>query len=316
MRISLLLFSCWVIAVQGASAQSLSEPEREAHLLSLKKMRETVDSTLDAKYRVALTAYRQAAATDTAAMELYLNCIEKVNFKDQSRKSSDFREWRRKEADTLSDSGLRLALRHQLRWLILTLQATSENADRQQLATSAQEVVDAIFSDLQRLRNQKETLSQPVTASVFARAYEISSVKVEDWPLSPIPLDQVYDQLLLPPYRTPSGVTNLRSGWIKRIQQEIKMQEHGSGISRNGSASSAQSPQSIKFMAQTVPNLQWQMELDLFSHGDESGAASRMLAHLEKNISHPNVRNWTDQFMNLLSPSVVPADPAPPAAPE
>ena len=42
---------------------------------------------------------------------------------------------------------MRLALRHQLRWLILTLQAASEKPDRAKLAADAQEIVDAIFRD-------------------------------------------------------------------------------------------------------------------------------------------------------------------------
>lgn len=313
MRIALLL-SCCLISLQGISAQTLSDTDREALLESLEKLREAVDSKVDAKYRVALAAFRKAAASETAAMELYLNCIEKVDFQDQSRKASDFRDWKRKEADRLSDSSLRLALCHQLRWLILTLQAASENANRHQLTGDAQAAVDAIFSDLQKLSNQRDTLSQAVTGTIFARAYEINDVKVKDWPLSPIQLAQVYDGLLLPPHRTPSGVNNLRSGWIKRIQQEIKMQEYWSGTARDARPSSVQSPQYIKFMQETVPNLQWEMEMDLFTHGDEAGAASRMFAHLEKNISHTRVRNWTDQFMALLSRSSAPANTTPSAA--
>jgi hypothetical protein len=315
MRIALCLFSC-LFALPGASAQALSETDREALLESLEKLRESVDSRVDAKYRLALAAYRKAAASDDAAMELYLNCIEKVNFQDRSRKAADFRDWKRKESDRLSEPGFRLALRHQLRWLMLTLQAASEKSERTQLAADAQGIVDAIFRDAEKLGNQRETLGQAVTASIFARAYEISSVKVENWPLSPIQLDQVYNDVLLPPHRTASRVSSLRSGWIKRIQQETKIQEYWAGTGRDARSASTPSPQYVKFIQEALPSLQWQMELDLFRHGDESGAASRMFAHLEKNISHASVRNWTDQFRTLLSSRPAAVTTAPSAADE
>jgi hypothetical protein len=243
--------------------------------------------------------------------------MEKVNFEDQQKKSADFREWKRNEAEKLSDSGLRLALRHQLRWLVLTLQAASEKADHAKLAVEAQGIVDSIFSESEKLKNQEAILSQAVTSSVFARAYDINSAKVEKWPLSPIQLDQLYDQVLLPPYRKSSRLAELRATWIKRIQQEGTKIEHWSGNDRNpkeerrvATASGMQSPAYEKFLTETQPSLQWEMETDLFRNGDESGAALRMLAHLEKNLSHPAAREWGRAFENLLKPAAL-EQPAP-----
>jgi hypothetical protein len=71
-----------------------------------------------------------------------------------------------------------------------------------------------------------------------------------------------------------------------------------------------QSPAYEKFLAETQPSLQWEMETDLFRHGDESGAAVRMLAHLEKNLSHPAAREWGKQFEALLKPAA-PEQPEP-----
>ena len=55
-------------------------------------------------------------------------------------------------------------------------------------------------------------------------------------------------------------------------------------------------------MTETLPELQWQMEMDLFRNGDEGGAAMRMLAHIEKHLNHKSAREWGEQFKNLLSP--------------
>jgi hypothetical protein len=323
MKVPVLLF-CSALAVHSVRADLLSDADRETLLENLDKLKESAESTMDARFRLAIGAFRTAMASDEAAMELYLKCLEKVNFEDQQKSSGDFREWKRKEDAELSDPALRLALRHQLRWLVLTLQAASENADRSKLAGDAQGIVDAIFSDPEKLRGQEKTLAQPVTSSVFARAYDINSVKVEKWPLSPVQLEQVYEDILLPPHRAPGRTNELRAVWLKRIQQEGAKIEHmaadkqrnGKGDreeKRIGMASAMRPPEFDKFLADTVPKLQWEMETDLFRSGDQSGAAVRMLAHLEKYISHPSAREWGEQLRGLLK---TPAAPATAAAPE
>ena len=69
-----------------------------------------------------------------------------------------------------------------------------------------------------------------------------------------------------------------------------------------------------KFMIETVPKLQWDMEVDLYKAGDERGAAMRMLAHIEKYINHPTAKEWGEQFQTLLSPKT-PATPRTAATP-
>lgn len=314
MRLPILLV-CSALTLHPARAENLSDADRESLLEQLDKLRDNADSKLDARFRLAMAAYRNALASDDAAIDLYLNCMEKVNFEEQQKKAADFREWKRKEAEKLSDPGLRVALRYQLRWLILTLQATSEKADRKKLAAEAQEIVDGIFRDLEKLKNQEEILNKPVTSTIFATAYDISGVKVEKWPLSPVQLEQVYEDVLLPPFRISNRVNELRDAWIKRIQQEGVKSDQWTGGERShkriGMASAMQSPAHEKFLSETQPKLQWDMELDLFRHGDQSNAAIRMLTHLEKHINHSSARLWSDQFKSLLSPAVTtPSAPA------
>lgn len=317
-----VLIVCAALALQSARAEILSDADREALLDNLEKLKESVESRRDAKFRLAIAAYRNAIASDDAAIELYLNCMEKVNFEDQQKKPADFRDWKRKEAEKLADPSLRLALRHQLRWLILTLQASVEDADRAKLAVDARDIVDTIFRDPEKLGNQEKILSQPVTSTVFARAYEINGVMVEKWPLSPIQLDQIYTEVLLPPFQKIGRTDDLRAAWLKRIQQEgakvefwnEKPKEGKHEEKRVGMASAMKPPEYERFLQDTVPKLQWEMEVDLFRNGDEAGAALRMLAHLEKFVTHPSIRDWAQEFRTLLSPAVLDAVPAPEAS--
>ena len=311
MRVPILLLSSALVFHVG-HAETLSDADRETLLGNLEKIREASDSKIDARFRIALAAYRTAIGDDDAAIDLYLNCMEKVNFEELHKKAADFREWKGKEREKLSDPGLRLALRHQLRWLMLTLEAASEKANRVKLTGEAQEAVDSIFRDSDKLKNQQEILSQAVTSTVFARAYDINHVKVEGWALSPIDIDAIYEEILLPPYRRPSALATLRAGWIRRIQQEtVKMElwskrrnarEENPENKRSAMASDMQSPEYLKFLEEDLPKLQWKMEVDLYRNGDEAGASVRMLALLEKHIGHPSAREWGDEFKKLLTP--------------
>jgi len=317
MRIA-AIFICTALGITGARAESLSNVDREILLENLEKLRESADAKVDARFRVALAAYREAMTSNEAAMDLYLKCIEKLDFDDQQKKYADFREWKRKEAELLSDAGFRLALRYQLRWLILTLRASSEKAVLNDLAAEAQEIVDSVFLDADKFGANGQALEQPVTSSIFARAYEIGKIDKEDWPLSPVRLDQMYEQLIFPPLRTPNRVESLRAAWIKRIHQEgIKVEKwSGNGKGRkNGQTNGDKAPDYERFAAETIPELQWQMEVDLFRHGDEGGAAKRMFAHIERHLNHRSSREWGDQLKTLLKPKAAPAPTVPPETP-
>ncbi len=315
MRIPIHLICAAFILKGVVHADHLSDADREAVLANLEKLRDSAESKMDSKYRVALAAYRTAVASDEAAIELFLNCTDRVKFEEMQKKSQEFREWKRKESEKLQSPGLREALRQQLRWLILTIQAAAPKPDRVKLAAAAQEIVDSIFRDAQRLNGQEGLLAQPVTATVFAKAYDISNPKTDNWPLSPIQLDAIYSEILMPPCQKPTRVAELRALWIKRIQQEGAKVEFWVGNRREEKKGAiAANPESVeyqKFLEITQPKLQWDMEMDLFRNGDESGAAVRMLAHLEKHLTHPAAREWGEQFKDLLKPAAPPTPPKP-----
>jgi len=201
-----------------------------------------------------------------------------------------------------------MALRIQLRWLILSLRAASEKSDRDQLVSGAREVVDAIVGDVEKLRNQRQLLNQSAVGSLFARAYEIGEVKADNWVFSPGHIGEVYEKILLPPLRSSRQADSLRAAWLRRIAQEIRMQEFlpsaqedGNGKRRIGMADDVRGTELDQFIAETVPELQWTMEMDLFRHGDERNAAVRMLAHLEKNLGHKSARKWATELTGILS---------------
>ena len=334
MRILAILMVA-ALTASAARSQTLSSADREALLEKLEKLHDTATSKVDDRFRTAMTAYLAAMASDDATLGLYIKCIEKVNFLDQQKKPSEFLEWKHKEdvKAQLADPAFRLALHYQLRWLVLTLQASSEKANPKTLAAEAQELVDALFRDADKLNGQEKLLQAAVTSTEFAKAYEIGDLKKDKWPLSPINLEEIYGSVVFPPLRSPTRLAALRAAWIKRIQQEgIKVEAwtaataskppvkgpKGKPDHHSSVASDAKILEYEKFLADRQPDLQWQMEVDLFRNGDESASALRMLAHLEKHITHKSARKWGEEFKNLLKPATPAAaaaatPPAPPA---
>lgn len=287
-------------SLQPLAAEELSNSDREALLERLENIRKEANSKVDARFRTAISAFKNAMGSPNSALDLYLKCEEMVNFDEMQKKNADFREWKKKNDAKLSDQGFRIALQHQLRWMVLTLEAASKDADRDKLAVEAGKMIDAMVSQAEELSRNRNVLEQSVTSSVFARAYNINGVKVDDWPLAPGKIKQVYEQVLLPPVRRADRLAALRTTWSKRMQHEGALIELWGGKADGKAKSGIPSPAYEKFVTESLPQLQWDAEIDLFKAGDERDGALRMLEHIKKNISHDSANTWTQAFVSLL----------------
>lgn len=320
-------------------ADTLTEADREALLERLQKIQDAADAKVDERFRIAVAAFRSAMQSDDAAVDLYVKCIEKVQFEDQNKKGQEFRDWKRDQAEHLQSVGFRRALRHQLRWLVLTLQVASSKQEASKFSSEARQIVDDIFSDIKSMEGQRSVLGQGVMSTVFARTYDLTAVKVADWPMSPVDLERLYDRVILPPYRFPEKADTLRSAWLKRIQQEGSMVEYLGGGGGNGNGNgrgngngggrggekeaprigtkeALRPPEYQKFLEDTYPDLLWQMEEDAYKAGDQRGAALKMFQHLEKYVTHQKAPEWSKRFRALLEPPEKEAPAASPAKPE
>ena len=292
----------------------LTQADREALIERLTKIQEGADKRKEERFSAAIAAFRNAAASDDAALEFYLKCVEKEQFEDKNKKGQDFRDWKRKQEGELKDPGFRRALNHQLRWLILTLQVASSKEPVTKFAPEAMRAVGDIFAEIAMLANQHDLLKQPVLSSVFAKVYEVNGVKAAEWPQSPVELESIYGTVILPLLRKPDKIEDLRAAWTRRIQQETLVVEHWMpGGDDKPSRDGTRSVQQEKFATETYPEFLWREEEDVFKAGDQRGAALKMFQHIEKYPTHPKFVDWTKKFMELLGPVPAPAPvkPAP-----
>lgn len=289
-------------------AEELTQADRETLREKLEDLQNSADAKVAARFSIAVSAFREAASSNEAAFDLYMKCVEKLEFEDQFKRGQDFREWKRKESDRLKSQAFHNALRHQLRWLILTLQVASNKNPDVSFENQARKLVNGVFSDIENLEGQDRVLQEAVNGTVFARAYDLKDIQSDDWPMSPIDLEAIYDKVLLPPFRNKDKTDDLRSGWMTRINQEIAAQQEwvtkkegqDEESRRIGTKEALLSPELKKFAAQKYPELLWKMELDIFKAGDERGAALNLFELLEKYPDHPNRNQWTEEFLGLL----------------
>jgi hypothetical protein len=301
-------------------ADPLSQADREALIEKLDNLRDTAKEKAMGRIGIALSAYRAAMGSDEAAMEFYLKCVEKVDFADQNRSSQDFREWERRQKDRLKQEGLGRCLRHQLNWLVLTLEAAEAQGNYKDLAPKASTALDNIFNSPEQFGGNVNPLREPVTNTVFARAYNIGGAKVENWPLSPLEISAVFNQVIFPPLRVTGKMDLLREQWTRRIRYEgllrTEMTGNGNGNGGGGGGEGRGRGEGRgegrggdgghgdedKFTTEILPDLKWQMEEDMYKAGDQQRAAVNMLAHIESHLTHPKARDWAERFRTLIEP--------------
>ena len=301
-----LLISSWALWLPicaDEDPKALSEPDRIAVEAQLEKIEQLSEERVGGLYRRAITDYRSAIQSDSATMELYLKCIEKVQYTDQQKKASEFREWKRNNKERLGASSFKMALRHQLSWLLLSIEAADSEDDLSKLGPRAITHLNQIFQNAETLKPHRRELSKNVLSSVFAQAYSLN-IKVKDWPSSALEIGRIYDKVVMPPLRNLQNIADLRRAWDKRISHEAQVFEkwHEDDNHRIGTKDSLRSPEFEKFLAEKRPELLWEMELDCFDAGDEQGAAVKMLKHLETHITHKQAPKWIKDLKKLITP--------------
>ena len=277
----------------GAVAEPLSTGDVQLLLDRLVALRDGEHERSDIRLVTARNAFMAAVQTDAAAHDLYLKCIEKVRFEDEKRSSQEYRDWKRRHKDRRDTQGFRRALRHQLAWLVLTLEVAMKPKERAGAGIKAVERLDAVFRDAALLRGEQEILTQSVLESVYASAYRVGGLKVEDWPTGPLQIDTIYENLIFPPLRDSGKVDTLRAAWLRRIAHESAILKHWSRPAADRDDVSAAME---RFITERRPELVWMMELDLFAAGDQKGSALRMLKHIERYLGHKNEARWIGEF--------------------
>ncbi len=293
----------------GLSAQSsqLTEGDRQALKEALAVLQQNIEERAQKQAGSAYKAFKEAAESESKALELYLKCSEKVHFLDEKRDGQSFREWKRKFDEHMGSSKpFQRLLQHQLNWLVLNLDAGRATEETHSLiAKRAMDSIDRIISegDLWQERVKKmdgkqvtllNLLKESVFDSVYVKAYEVK--RTENWPGSPIVFNELYDSVVLKQYESPEHIDNFREAWLKRIEQEGLFAE-ATGRKPSGGGKTAALE---KFISLRRPQLLWELEARVYKMGQQREAASNMIGHFDKYEGHPNEAMWHEELKSLL----------------
>ena len=211
----LIILTCGVLCATTFADGPLSEPEKEALLDKLKTLRETAETNVTTRFSGASSAFKKGMASNKAALDFYLKCIEKVNFEERNRSGQDFREWKRRNEQHHNEA-FAMALRHQLNWFSLTLRAAANPGEVGKLSPDAAKMIESLLITAEEVDSMaaRDELRKPVTNTIFAQAYGLGALKIEGWPMTPLPIAEVYEKVILPPLRGPKTIVALREAWV------------------------------------------------------------------------------------------------------
>ncbi|MEZ5323693.1 MAG: hypothetical protein R3F19_01295 [Verrucomicrobiales bacterium] len=213
-----------LVGIESAPAQELTEPEKKVILAEIEKIEKTLDDGRSKNNIRALGKLREAVGSPNAALNFYLECVKSESWDDKGKRESEWKEWRDSQ-DDFKDSGYAKARQFQIRYLILTIQAAmleeNEIDARGKMITELAGFLSAMVNDYRDVVNHASVLREAVLSGVIAADTKIDVTldKPKTWAQSPLSVDGIYDNVILPFYREQRNAASLRKAWESRISQ-------------------------------------------------------------------------------------------------
>lgn len=286
------------------NGRRLSDAQVAGLLEQLATLREQLETGKGGNNAKALELFRQAAASDKAALDLYLACVKADQFDKEERRESEFRDWKNGN-DSFHESKEHLAvLRLQLHYLV----ATIEVARAEKLADAipaVEDYLDFLFAvekatlypkdlDGRNVGRLRQVADQPILSTAFARRYklDLTLTPPEGWPEGPGNVAQLFDGILMPYYREAGMSAALMGAWDRRIAQAKAL------------AALHQEEEDLRaynrFVEEHLPRLLWGQARDRFLHQDQFGGAQDLLAVIKENLAHPDAGAWLSEFQAIV----------------
>lgn len=291
----------------------LTPNEASAFLQKLISVRDGFSGSKEQVLQSALTRISTAAQSESAAAEFYLAAWKVVNIDRkpvaEGEKPRDD-DWQKNLTTRMKETGSPRALRVQLAWLALTIEASQDPEKvrdfllrARKLSLEAVKLAQEIAAEEEESPNKKKgggkaqpngvraLLAQSVMESIFAEAYNLQNfVKpAPNWALAPLNLKEVYEGMVLPHYRNREP-SSLGESWDEFIASEA-------GLQKAGKSESA----FLEWSIIQGRHLQWKKQLDLLKNGAGGKTAGDELIRLAtENPSHPKLGEWMKDLDEVM----------------
>ena len=290
-KLTIFLFLCSPVLCCAQDAKELlTEAKIEELLKQLETLNDDAVTRKQGKHAVALAAFRNAAASNAAAYEFFVECTKLVNFDQKEKRFSDYRDWKSRTKELKSVAHC-TALRFQLNWLILTI-AADNTKDIGELMPKIYSAMTSVVMERESLGRYRGTVSYPVTESIFAQAYGLDQGlrEVKGWEPNPMDINGIFEKTVMPYYRATEDKEPLMGAWDLRIKllSEFALDK---GLEQA----------KLDFTTEALPKLRWQKMRDLFNLGDHATASAAMVEIIKVNLTHKDSPKWIDELKGLLA---------------
>lgn len=311
---------------------SLTPGQLDHILKELEKVETQIGQGRDSILGTALAKFKTAAASEAAALALYLDCYKLENFERKDLKQTDFMEWRDRNEARFKDDNFTRALLFQLEYLVMTIQAQGiEDTKKMGPVVAAlqafiakeivavQETMKHTASGAVEVKDNKGgqgrgarggggdmggssplagMLRQSVKSTEFSRAYKLDDhFKSKSWEYSPLNIGGIYSNFILP-YYLAEKPAELAAQWDARINAEMNLRKSGMSETEFGI-----------LQAEQLPRLQWEKSNHLLSNNVNAiNALADMLKIIQANPNHPDAAGWLTEFKGVIK-SILPPPP-------
>ncbi|CAN5752769.1 hypothetical protein BH11VER1_BH11VER1_34410 [soil metagenome] len=323
----------------AAAASKLTDEQTASIIKQLDQIEAQITKNRGDSFSNALSRFKAGAANDKDALSLYLDCYKLEHFDRKDLKQTDFQEWRDKNEEKFKDPEFLLGLRLQLEFLVICIQAqdaTEVGPMVPALQSFIPKAVSAVQSTMTHSasgalkdkdkgkgagggnggRQLLDTLKQPVTGTVFCKAYLLDDLlKREDWEYSPLGINAIYQTIILP-YYLKNKPAEIPAQWEARINAELVLRK----------AVTSETEYQL-FYKENYPQLLWTKNNYLLKNNvTPILALADMLKIVRDNPTHANANTWVKELREavleihanainaeLTSPVTKAPDIAPPA---
>lgn len=285
-----------------SSGQELTESDRANLLKKVEALKRAKVSKNNAELNRALTAFRKGAASDREAFDLYMLCQKQILSQNPRTSPGDLVDKLAEIRDKTTTADKR-ALRHQLTWLIPTIEAAVDPDQLYSSTNKLQGVLANIVNDTKTM-NQKsvQSLGASPFNSIFGKAFDIAKYKPKEWPNSPLDYDGLYWGLICENLVARKQFNEARNQWAKRINIERSIiaayDKKAATLTKAGELT----PEVKKYVNNKAPVLKWKLEQALYQAGDERQALTEAYKIIEQFPTHKNYLGWLEWITDVLQP--------------
>ena len=300
-----------------AQQQDVAPPNLDVILKDIAVLEQKQKQGKMAERNSLVTLIQNAAASGSAAANLYTQAVEEVQFKGKKDKAMEFNAWKKSHADLLRSKEMQTALLLHLKYLLLSLQRKDLEKPETQLPalmSYVNELVscDDLFAKQYPQNNEtRDLLNKPITGSVFAQWLPLG-----EW----LPDQKSWEQK---PGDVPGILEkNIRSVMRdKKDPQLIQTWDLEMKIEAARITTGRSDHQADQFNTVTRPRLQFKQAQDMAVIGMPNRALTETIALVRANPLHPDFGIWVAKIRESVKPAAqASAQPAsdqtsPPPAP-